>query len=262
LSDFSRSRPFVQLGAVLVLLAATVTLARPARAAGSTRHETFDSPTWWHDWGMATPPLTTEIASDGGDGSALRVDIARGAHDGTSFLLPTWGADHLRLTYRVWLAPSFDPSVSRNDVKLPGFGRPLFSPSGVCLAACGGAPGDGVLGYSARVDLDERGVPGFYVYDTTVSRWGRRLPWTTGPLATGAWHTVRLEISMNRPRAADGVLVAELDGVRVFEAHDLRFRAASWLHAGGAWFDLYYGGSGVSPTDTHIDIDDVVLELL
>jgi hypothetical protein len=251
----------MKLRALVVLLAALVAVAGPALASGSTRSETFDSETWWRDWGMPTPPMNSEVATDD-DGSTLRVHIAESAHDGTSFLFPTGTVDHLRLTYRLRLAASFDPSASNHDVKLPGFGKPVFSAWGSCLVACGGAPGDGVLGYSARVDVDERGVPGFYVYDTSPSRWGRRLPWLAGPLTTGAWHTIRLEITMNDPRGSDGALVADLDGVRVFEAHDLRFRSSSSLHAGGAWFDVYYGGTGVSPTDTHIDLDDVVLELL
>lgn len=252
--------------ALLVLaataLAAAAGVAPDARAAGSPRAEGFDTPTWWQRWGMATAPFNTEVVDDGAGGGFLRVHIAAGSHDGSSFLLPTGNADHVRLTYRLRVDDAFDPSKADHNVKLPGFGKPVFAATGQCLVACGGAPADGVLGYSARADVDEQGTPGFYVYDTTLGRWGRGFRWATGALTPGVWHTVQLEIEMNDPARDDGTLLATLDGARVFAAHDLHLRWTSALHVGGAWFDIYYGGAGVSPAATAVDVDDAVIEVL
>ena len=249
------------LVALAVLAAAVLTTVPDARASGR-RTEGFDTATWWQTWGLATPPWNTEVATDGGDASFLRVHIAQGEHDGTSFVLTTGTTDHARLTYRLRVDSAFDPTKSDHNVKLPGFGKPVFAAGGTCLVACGGAPGNGVLGYSARVAVDDTGTPGFYVYDTDVRRWGEGLPWSAGPLTPNVWHTVELEIAMNDPARADGILRATLDGVPVFATGDLRLRWSSALHVGGAWFDFYYGGDGVSPADTNIDIDDVTLESL
>lgn len=249
---------------VLAIVAATAGagLAPAAQAAAPPRTEGFDTATWWQRWGMATAPFNTEVVDDGAGGAFLRVHIAAGAHDGTSFLLPTGDADHVRLTYRLRVDDAFDPSQADHNVKLPGFGKPVFAATGQCLVACGGAPGDGVLGYSARTDVDDTGTPGFYVYDTTLQRWGRGLRWATDALTPGVWHTVRLEIAMNDPARDDGTLLATLDGARVFAAHDLHLRSSSLLHVGGAWFDIYYGGTGVSPAATAVDVDDAVIEVL
>jgi hypothetical protein len=253
-------RRFLLVLAAVVLAAGAGTVP-DARAGTTVTREPFDSATWWQRWGMATAPFNTEVVGDGDGGSFLRVHIAEGAHDGSSFLLPTGDADHVRLTYRLRVDDAFDPSAADHDVKLPGFGKPVFAAGGQCLVACGGAPGDGVLGYSARTDVDDHGTPGFYVYDTTLHRWGRGFRWTAGPLVPGVWHTVRLEIEMNDPARDDGVLLADLDGTRVFTATDLHLRWTSLLHVGGAWFDIYYGGAGVSPAATAVDVDDATIEV-
>jgi hypothetical protein len=240
----------------VVVLAAAVAGAPEARAATT---ETFTSPTWWRAHGFAAAPWNTEVVEDASGNPFLRVHIDRGHHDGTSFLLPTGSADHVRLTYRIRFDAAFDPSRADHNVKLPGFGKPVFSATGECLAGCGGAPADGVIGYSARSQVDETGTPGFYVYDTSFHRWGSGYPWDAAPLAPARWHTVDLEIWMNHPMRDDGRLEATLDGAKVFSADDLHFRWTDALHVGGAWFDFYYGGAGVSPASTAIDIDDVVI---
>jgi hypothetical protein len=32
------------------------------------------------------------------------------------------------------------------------------------------------------------------------------------------------------------------------------------LKVGSAWFDIYYGGSGVAPVTMYVDFDDLLLE--
>ena len=64
---------------------------------------------------------------------------------------------------------------------------------------------------------------------------------------------------MNRVGHNDGVLRAKINGVTVFDRHDLTFRLDANLHVKAAWFDIYYGGTGTAPVATDVDIDDVAL---
>jgi hypothetical protein len=249
----------------LVAVAAAATGARGATPVAPTRPtpsfvERFSSPTWFQSWGRSSAPWHSEVLSEGGN-RFLRVSIAKGAHDGTSFFKFTGDHDAVTLRYRVRFGAGFDPSTSRHDVKLPGFGAPSIDREGVCLAGCGGAAADGIRGYSARVDIQDTGTPGFYVYDVNpaVLAYGRGLRWNTGPVQAGRWYDVQVSIAMNTPGRSNGVLKATLDGVTVFERHDLLLRLTPVLHVGGAWFDFYYGGTGVAPADTAIDVDDVEL---
>jgi hypothetical protein len=224
--------------------------------------ETFDSLTWWALHGLAARPWHTGVLAAADGNRFLRTQIAQGTHDGTSFFLPTGTADHVRLTYRLRVDKAFDATTSANDVKLPGFGNPSMTLLGVCLSGCGGAGADGITGYSARVDVANTNIPGFYVYDLPAQAHGRGARWAAPRLSPDVWHTVQLEIAMNTPGVADGLLKATLDGQPVFSQTRLVFRTVPTLHVGNAWFDVYFGGSGVAPATTNIDIDDVVVDAL
>jgi hypothetical protein len=244
----------------------TTTTAAPLDTVLSTvstiTSESFSTTTWWAAHGLLARPWHTGVIV-GPDGNPfLRTQIAAGTHDGTSFQLPTGLADHVRLTYRLRVDSAFDATQSSNNVKLPGFGSPSFDVAGICLAGCGGAGADGVTGYSARVDVANNNIPGFYVYDLPAQAYGRGVRWAAPRLAPGVWHTVKLEIAMNTPGVANGVLKATLDGVPVFTASAITFRTSPLLHVGSAWFDIYYGGSGVTPATTNVDLDDVLVEQL
>ncbi|MCU1484483.1 MAG: hypothetical protein JWN67_1229 [Actinomycetia bacterium] len=222
--------------------------------------ESFTSPTWFQSWGRAGNPWHSTVATEGAN-RFLRVSIAKGAHDGTSFFKYTGEHDAVTLRYRIRFGAGWDPSKSSHNIKLPGFGAPLLDPQGVCLAGCGGAGADGVRGYSARVDVQDTGVPGFYVYDVNpiLLAYGTGMRWSTPTFQPGRWYTVQVSIAMNTPGRSDGVLRASVDGRPVFARDDLLFRLTPLLHVGAAWFDFYYGGAGVAPNDTTIDVDDIAL---
>jgi hypothetical protein len=237
--------------------------AEPATATATTiTSETFDTGWWWQSHGLSARPWHTGVLT-GADGNPfLRTQIAAGNHDGTSFMFPTGDADHVRLTYRLRVDAALDATQSNNDVKLPGFGSPSIDIAGVCLSGCGGSGADGITAYSARVDISNKNIPGYYVYDLSSLAFGRGVRWAAPRLAPNVWHTVQLEIAMNTPALDDGVLKATLDGVPVYSATHVRFRLVPTLHVGTAWFDIYYGGTGVSPATTNIDLDDVLVERL
>lgn len=264
-----RTSPRVAFAAILALLmtaaGAFAAQAAPRSAGTATQtvypafYETFSNRSWYQNWGMVSAPWHTTAESDEGN-PYLKVHIAKGDHDGTSFFKATSTLDAVTMRYRIRFH-GFDPSMSQHNVKLPGFGAPLLGPGGVCLAGCGGAAGDGLTAYSARADVQDTGVPGFYVYDayTRPLAYGRGIRWNATPFRNDRWYDVEIAIAMNTPDVADGVLRAKVNGQTVFDRRDFLFRRTSTLHVGSAWFDFYYGGTGVAPADTSIDIDDVML---
>lgn len=237
------------------------TTAAPKPALVPAYLETFSNPTWFTNWGRGSLPYRSTVATEGGN-QFLRVSIPKGEHDGTSFFKRTGDFDAVTMRYRIRFGTGFDPARSAHNVKLPGFGNPVLGAGGVCLVACGGAAANGITGYSARSDVQDTGVPGSYVYDVsspTPLPYGRGIRWDAKPFEPGRWHDVEVGIAMNTPGRANGVLRASIDGVEVFNRTDFKFRHVDSLHVGAAWFDFYYGGSGVAPTDITIDVDDIGL---
>ncbi|MCU1485099.1 MAG: hypothetical protein JWN67_1845 [Actinomycetia bacterium] len=252
----TRGRLLVALPALLGLLA----LVAPPAGAMALRNEGFERSDWWHTWGMAKAPFRTAVVTEG-TSSFLRIGIPAGAHEGTSFFAPTGDADRAVLKYRIRISESLDPSVSAFNVKMPGFGKPDLDATGGCIAGCGGSPTDGSTAYSARTDLQSDGRPGFYIYDVDAAKFGRGQRWTLPNLSKGVWHAVELRITMNTPGQRDGWLTSIVDGTTAYEAHDIEFRTTASLHVGAAWFDFYYGGTGLNPRDAWFDVDDMSLSV-
>ena len=238
----------------------TTTTVAPAAAPtyANRKVETFDNSKWWTTWGMSGKPWNTvHVFAEGA--AFQRVNFVQGTHSGTSWMFPTGTSDAVHLSYRLRLSSTFDASKSASNVKMPGFGTPIWDAAGLCVVACGGAPADGVTGWSARGDLYQSGVPGYYVY-SLLNTWGTGYRWQTPAYERGRWYTVDLYVRMNDVGSSNGSLVAYLDGQKVFEKTDYVFRLTDGLHVGNVWLDFYYGGSGVVPTNMWIDIDDVVME--
>lgn len=244
---------------------ALVTTATTEAPAGSTyvhRAKEPFLPGWFDRWGLTRPWRTAVIAEAGGN-TFLRVGIVAGSHSGTSFRLPMPSAEFAHLRYRVRFGPTFDPSKAAANVKQPGFGNPVFGAKGVCLAACGNAPADGVTSYSARSDIHQDGTPGWYVYDVDAARvldFGRGERWSVPAFRGGRWYMVDQYIRMNTPGQNDGRLAVLVDGVEVHDRSTYNFRTVPTLGVGAAWFDVHYGGSGVAPVDMWVDYDDVLME--
>jgi hypothetical protein len=227
----------------------------------SSRTETFPVG-WYSAWGLAKPWHTGVISETSGN-TFLRAAIVAGTHDGTSFRLPMPNADVAHLRYRVRYGPTFSAAGSANNVKMPGFGNPSLDAAGVCLAGCGLAVADGITAYSARSDLTAAGVPGWYVYDVDAAlslTYGRGERWNFPGFANDRWYTVDQYIRLNTPGLKDGSLSVLIDGVKVFERNTYTFRTVPTLKVGNAWFDVYFGGTGLAPVDMTVDFDDVVME--
>ena len=239
---------------------ATEPAPAPAPTYPNRFTETFSTSGWHTRMGLDTRPWHTSqvVAADGS--AFLRVSFVKGTHNGSSWFFPTGDADAVHLSYKMRLSPNWDSSQSASNIKLPGFGTPLLDAAGVCLGGCGLVKGDGITSWSARGDMGQSGVPGYYVYDA-VTPYGVGYRWSNqGAYQNTRWYTVDLYLTMNTPLAKDGTLTAYVDGRKVWEKTDFLFRLVDSLHAGNVWFDFYYGGSGVAPADMWIDIDDIVIE--
>jgi len=241
----------------------TTTTATTSSPYTNRRVVDFSATDWWQAFGLTAAPWHTVRVNEG-TGPQLRVAFPKGTHNGTSWFLPTGASDVAHLRYRIKLSPNWS-SAAGGQVKLPGFGNPVFSSPGVCAEGCGGMPANGITSYSARGNMDWQSTPGNYVYAgdmaQTVPTYGHAFSWWLAkPYVTGRWYTVDVTIKMNTPGVANGRLAASIDGTPVFDYDKFTFRKTDSLHVGNFWFDFYYGGTGVTPADMYIDIDDVLVE--
>lgn len=244
-------------GLVTVLLAGL-----PARAAEAPAFAcTFESPTWFADWGLnALPKNTSRVATS--NGACLRVNILKDEHYGTSF--------KYRFEERTGAEPeelyaAFDAYyafIEGYAGKSPGFDGTYGR------AGWGGKPSDGRNGWSARSGLNGK-TPGqarhsYYVYSgQQQGQYGDSWHWDTEgpnpPVPVGRWHRVEQYVKLNTPGQRDGVLRAWVNGRQVFERTDILFRFTDTLKVYSYWVDYYHGGKGVAPADFSLYLDNIVL---
>lgn len=218
-----------------------------------TKTEGFDGPNWWRTWGLTAAPWHTSVVTEGAS-RFLRVGFPAGSHDGTSFKWSTGTSDTARIRYRIRLGSTWQSSGG----KLPGFGSPVYDSKNQCQGGCGLLPADGITSWSARGHINAQGVAGSYLYVPNHSEWA--FQWNTAALVPGRWYTIDYWVTMNTPGQNNGALKAAIDGNVVLNRTDMSFRQVSTLHVGTAWFDFYYGGSSVPPTNMWIDIDEATID--
>lgn len=235
----------------------------------------FEEDEWYTAWGLREAPQNAQIVRDGtslsGDGH-LRLSVPAGAHYGSSFGydfadMGMDEPDEVYFRYAIRLGPTWTTEGGGGG-KLPGFGGTYG------VGGWGGRPADGSNGWSARGLFwppDEGGADGdtrvgFYCYHADMAgQYGDNWYWAgsalgeQGVMTRGRWYQVELYVRNNTPGANDGILRAWVDGVRVFEKTDVRFRDVDYLHVERVWFDFYYGGTWTAPADMYIDFDAVVI---
>ena len=262
------NHPLVYLFPVLVCLA-------PAGVRAEIIFENnFETSSWYTEWGLNSAPQNTSIMEEEpfcGD-SHLRVVIPEGSHYGTSFgfdfdAMGYDRPDEIYFRYAIRLGPTWTTASPGGGGKLPGFGATYNT------AGWGGRRSDGTNGWSARgafgrpsEDADSGATRlGYYVYHADMGTWGSEWYWSGDPLGPegtiqpGRWYQIELYVLNNTPGVADGVLMAWVDSMPVYEKSDIRFRDVEHLHIERVWFDLYYGGSWTAPVDMHIDFDNVLI---
>lgn len=204
-------------------------------------------------------------------GPALRTTIAKGTQTGLDLRYPfklRHGGEPDEVYLRYYLRFSAAWLAAVDGGKMPGFGGTYG------VAAWGGRPWDGALGWSARGAFAKpaakdhpahgRIALGSYVYHQRGDpKWGEVMTWGGGDGAAliepDRWVCVEQHIRLNTPGRSDGVLRAWIDGRAVFERRDLRLRDKPGLHVENVWMNIYHGGTAAAPADLHLYIDQVVI---
>jgi hypothetical protein len=233
-------------------------------------HCTFESDTWYREWGPRREDDHAEIvASDAErkfvplDGKALRIRIDRGGHYGASVLYrfkQQLGEEPEEVYFRYYLRLADDWNPSGGG-KLPGIAGTYGK------AGWGGRRVNGRDGWSARGLFDRRRdgttPTGFYCYHVDMrGRYGSHWLWDEGKrgrLANNRWYCIEQYAKMNTPGATDGILRGWVDGELAFEKTDVRMRDVPELKIETVWLNVYFGGTEPAKSEHHLYIDDVVI---
>ena len=257
-------------GFLALALALTTTLSVRAQEPGLegrsdvVLQDGFEVVDWYTTWGRADAPNNTEVVSDGSalsGSSHLRVQVPAGGHYGTSFGFDFADQgmaepDEVYFRYAIRLGPSWTTEGGGGG-KLPGFGGTYG------VAGWGGRPVNGSDGWSARglfwqPDSGRAGGAtriGYYVYHADMTgTYGDNWYWSGGPLGTndalerGRWYQLEMHVVMNTPGSNDGVLEGWVDGQKVFERRDVRFRDVDTLHVERVCCGCRMGATGGGAT--------------
>lgn len=240
----------------------------------------FESSDWDEKWSELLYRSNIEVVSGPeafrGD-RFLRVHVDEGDHRGTSlkyFFEDETGSEPTEVYFRYALR--FGPNwIAYRNGKLVG-------PAGIYgKAGYGGNPSNGQNGWSARMTFAEPDSGrqqgntkiGYYTYHADMDGTYGDAWYFSGPpigsdmgLPSETWHQIEGYVRMNDPNGdasregeRNGVLRAWVDGTKVFEKTDLRFRDVSSIKIERIWANIYYGGSWTSPRDLHVDFDNVVI---
>jgi len=168
--------------------------------------------------------------------------------------------------YNLRLDDNWDQTVSGE--KLLGFAG-TYSRAGWRNRKPNGTSGLSARGsfyksHSAIGDEKTRFTPiGSYAYNLDQeSNYGSSWGWGLSggaSLEKNRWYCIEQYLKLNTPGKKDGVLQAWLDGRKVFEKGDLRFRTTRDLKIEEVWFNFYHGGRAPSPRDQTLYIDNLVI---
>ncbi|MFT6915428.1 MAG: hypothetical protein ACJAWL_001735 [Motiliproteus sp.] len=217
----------------------------------------------------ATPTsLMDEAGFSPLDGKALPVLFSPRTHTAISMALKLktlMQQEPEEIYFRYYLRLGTDWNSDRGGGKFPGFGGTYGR------AGWGGRKPDGKNGWSARgmflnsvVDGPHRGeMPiGSYVYHVDhKNNYGEQMPWSSfdSLLEKNRWYSIEQYLRLNTPGQNDGVLKAWVDGRKVTEIDNLRFRDTDALKIEKIWFDFYHGGGAKPSKEQHLFIDNVVV---
>jgi len=228
--------------------------------------------TWLNRWARGANGEMGVVRVDEGrrfrplhDG-ALRVNLKKGSNMGADLRVNL--ADHggepdeLFMRYYLRLADDWNPNVDGG--KFPGmagtYGR----------AGWGGRKSDGSNGWSARgaflrafaadhpmAGLTQLATYAYFMDMPAIN--GEHWVWSGALLQRNRWYCIEQQVQLNHPGRADGHMRAWVDGRLVLDRSGVRFRGVSSLHIETAWFNVFHGGTAVSPHDQHLYVDNVVL---
>lgn len=177
----------------------------------------------------ATLPTTrlTLAAATYGNGCEFKMTTFSGAN----------GLEAARLSYKLRLADLFE---FVKGGKLPG----LYGGDGYSIATIP----DGTDGFSVRLHWNLEGYLSAYAYlpyDNNVT-YGKHFFLQKFFLRPGQWHDLELELILNTPGVADGVMRLYADDELVGEELTVHYRDIAGLQINGFLFSSYFGGGDAS----------------
>ena len=133
----------------------------------------------------------------------------------------------------------------------------------------GGAPSGGAAvtdesGFSVRLMWRKDGAGEAYAYtlDKRNPSYGDSIGRGSWRFMPGQWQHVDLELGVNTPGKADGVLRVWVDGELVIERLDTTYRARASAGIDGMMFSTFFGGhdaSWATPREQHVDFRRIEL---
>jgi hypothetical protein len=230
--------------------------------------EGFETSDWHTAFSASERPRNTSLARTPvfGGNTSLRVHISRGQHYGTSFSFKfarhrLSDPEQIYLRYYVYFSDNWRMNGNGRQVgKLPGlagvYGRGGF----------GGTPATGANGWSARGGSHafDNYVRFFsYVYSVVPgTTYGTIHPWNA-EMARQRWHCVEMFLKVNTISGGrgnkDGIIRGWINGRKVFEKSDYRFRDVPELKIEDIWFDVYVGGTWTAERDMDVYFDNLVV---
>lgn len=209
------------------------------------------------DWGKPKYQVLkrANIRSQNGN-KFVRINYPRGGV-GPSNSGAMWGTplkngqkvDELYMSYRIRFSNNFD---WRLGGKLPGLG----GGEGVT----GGREPNGYNGWSSRLMWREAGSAMNYVYHVDQpAKWGEDFHWSRD-FQDNRWVEVEQRVKMNSPGQKNGIIQSWINGRKVQDRRNVRFRHTSNLKIDHVQFETFFGGSGsqwAPNKDVYIDFDDI-----
>lgn len=212
-------------------------------------------------WGMGlnNAQIITGKEARTPQGKALRIQLLKGRsgcnnkHHCANWK-PQLGTGLQSLYYSYWLKLPENFNFVRGG-KLPGIGSQN--------ANTGGKKPNGRDGWSIRAMWNQQGHLGQYVYHMDQPKpFGEFLQWDAPPLQKGRWHHIKTFVRLNAAGKNNGQITTWLNGNKVLDKRDLRFRLGNDLAIERLLFAIFYGGTGPSwapPHDMHLYVDDFTL---
>jgi hypothetical protein len=237
----------------------------------------FDSASWRSDWSYDSMRSSAERVIAGAkfgfeplDGHALQVKIPAGENLGLDMgykFADKLGHEPEEVYFRYYLRLASDWRPGPDGGKLPGLSA-TYGRTG-----WGGRKADGTTGWSMRgsfYPLPAPGSPyheltpvGTYAYHADMEEdFGDAWDWAGGGrelLERNRWYCVEQYFKVNQLGRKDGVLRVWIDGYPVYERTGIRVRDVPSIRIEQVWMNVYYGGTGPSPVDLHLFIDNVVI---
>jgi hypothetical protein len=150
---------------------------------------------------------------------------------------PSLSGKFKQLYYSYWLKlpDNFDFVLGG---KLPGIGS--NKPN------TGGNKPNGYDGWSVRAMWNKQGQLGQYVYHMDQNKpFGEFMQWDMPPISKGKWHYIQTWVKLNTPQKRNGLIQTRVDGKKVLNRADIRFRMKDDLEIERFLFSSFFGGYGI-----------------